>query len=275
MSHFFLEIGFDLHGFSGGTMDTVSIKALSNLREMRLFLAGFERATGVILRISAAHDRSSLHISNPAHCRLAVPLVIGGKHVATFVSNPIAVAAVCDRRKEESTRYTTSDGHRPPLQLTEEQFRGCEQLVSLFARHFSAFANRHLTSVHSDDPPKVRLAKEYIRQHACNSITIDKIAHHVGMSADHLRRIFGKSTGMTLTECIQRVRIVKAEELLADHSRRVIDVAFASGFESVPHFNRVFKSCTGKTPKAFRISLHLNTPGVSRSFLDKKKSDHE
>jgi AraC-like DNA-binding protein len=43
--------------------------------------------------------------------------------------------------------------------------------------------------------------------------------------------------------------------LLHDPSRRVTDVAFDAGFQSIPHFNHLFKRYTGLSPKGYRASL--------------------
>ena len=40
-----------------------------------------------------------------------------------------------------------------------------------------------------------------------------------------------------------------------DPNVRVTDVAFATGFQSIPHFNHLFKRYTGLTPNGYRASL--------------------
>jgi AraC-like DNA-binding protein len=40
----------------------------------------------------------------------------------------------------------------------------------------------------------------------------------------------------------------------SDPARRVSEVVYESGFESIPHFNRVFKRYTGLPPTAYRAA---------------------
>jgi len=66
-------------------------------------------------------------------------------------------------------------------------------------------------------------------------LDFDELAVHV--SRFHFCKIFKKSTGMTLTEYVARIRIEKAMAMIADPSLRITEVVFASGFGSIPQFN--------------------------------------
>ena len=52
-------------------------------------------------------------------------------------------------------------------------------------------------------------------------------------------------------------RVAEARRILSDPARRrdkLIAVAFASGFASLPSFNRVFRDAQGEAPSAFRAA---------------------
>lgn len=66
--------------------------------------------------------------------------------------------------------------------------------------------------------------------------------------------IFGTSPGKWLLQ----KRLEFACELLNASEETVADVAIKSGFESVTHFNRVFKEKNGVTPMKFRAGTHLD-----------------
>jgi len=100
----------------------------------------------------------------------------------------------------------------------------------------------------------VHRAHEYIHTHFHDPIYIAEIARRVGFCTDHFGRVFRSSTGVTFTSYVARVRVEKAKELLTTTQRRVSDVAFACGFESIPHFNRAFKRQTNQTPQAYRAA---------------------
>jgi AraC-like DNA-binding protein len=84
--------------------------------------------------------------------------------------------------------------------------------------------------------------------------------------------MFSRATGLTFTQYVQRARTEKAKELLADREQRVSEVAFASGFQSIPHFNRVFRRLTGIAPTTYRANLFKAVSRNVESYLGKKKS---
>jgi AraC-like DNA-binding protein len=60
---------------------------------------------------------------------------------------------------------------------------------------------------------------------------------------------------MTFSEYVARCHVDRARQLLHDPDLRVTEVAFAAGFQSIPHFNHTFKRYTGLSPKRYRASL--------------------
>ena len=47
----------------------------------------------------------------------------------------------------------------------------------------------------------------------------------------------------------------KAKNLLLNPNLRISEVAYEIGFQSLTHFNRVFKKITGQSPTEFRSKL--------------------
>ena len=56
-------------------------------------------------------------------------------------------------------------------------------------------------------------------------------------------------------EFVARTRIEKARHLLQNPKLRVSEIAFEVGFQSLTHFNRVFKNVVGESPTEFRARL--------------------
>ena len=110
-------------------------------------------------------------------------------------------------------------------------------------------------------PPRQTAA--LIPSHAEEAITLKQVLQHVNANRFHFCKIFKKTTGMTLTEYVARVRVVKAKALLADPSRRISEVVFAAGFGSIPQFNNVFKRFVGMPPSAYRATLRAQPPSGS------------
>jgi transcriptional regulator GlxA family with amidase domain len=59
-------------------------------------------------------------------------------------------------------------------------------------------------------------------------------------------------TGLTPNEFLNRLRIQSASDLLRSTNKSMIDLAFASGFQSLSAFNKQFKRYTGLSPREYR-----------------------
>jgi YesN/AraC family two-component response regulator len=67
--------------------------------------------------------------------------------------------------------------------------------------------------------------------------------------------MFKKATGLTFTDYLGRIRVEKAKNLLLNPHLRVSEIAYTVGFQSLTHFNRVFRKLTGESPTDFREKL--------------------
>jgi AraC-like DNA-binding protein len=66
-------------------------------------------------------------------------------------------------------------------------------------------------------------------------------------------RYFKQATHLTFTEFLNRYRIKQAQRLLL-LNKKVSEVCYDCGFESVSYFNRVFKEITFLTPLEYKRS---------------------
>ena len=62
-------------------------------------------------------------------------------------------------------------------------------------------------------------------------------------------------SGVNFTEYVSRIRIENARNLLLNPNLRVSEIAYEVGFQSLTHFNRVFKKVLGQSPTDFRGHL--------------------
>ena len=75
------------------------------------------------------------------------------------------------------------------------------------------------------------------------------------MSRRYLSDLLKQETGKTTTELIHIYMISEAKNRLKAEDQNVTELAFALGFESVPHFSRLFKKETGYSPNQYRKNL--------------------
>lgn len=79
-----------------------------------------------------------------------------------------------------------------------------------------------------------------------------KLARLVGSSEHHLSQAINLETGENFFDYVNGFRVEEAKRLLAATGESVIDIAFASGFNSKATFNKAFKNLTGLTPTEYR-----------------------
>ena len=72
------------------------------------------------------------------------------------------------------------------------------------------------------------------------------------MSYRNLSRIFASTEGRTIENYFTALRIERIKELLLDGQLPLSEIAFVTGFSSVPHLSTRFKQATGMTPTQFR-----------------------
>ncbi|MEA4889809.1 MAG: AraC family transcriptional regulator [Clostridiaceae bacterium] len=92
----------------------------------------------------------------------------------------------------------------------------------------------------------------YINNHYQEPLTLPHLASHFHMSPFYLCKIFRASTGFTIIEYLNQVRIKEAQSQLRQSRGSVLDIAGAVGFGSISHFGRVFKENTGVSPLVYR-----------------------
>jgi AraC family transcriptional regulator of adaptative response / DNA-3-methyladenine glycosylase II len=83
---------------------------------------------------------------------------------------------------------------------------------------------------------------------------LEQLAADLGLSDRQLRRAVRREFGVSPVELAQTARLLLAKRLIAETRLPMIDVAFASGFESVRRFNGAFRTHYRLTPSAMRRS---------------------
>ncbi len=98
-------------------------------------------------------------------------------------------------------------------------------------------------------------AREYIIEHFSEGCSLQRIAAEVNLSPNYLHTAFKEAFGETPYAYVTRKRIEKAKRLIAAGRESMLTIALETGFCSQSHFNKVFKSHTGMTPKEYRSSI--------------------
>jgi AraC-like DNA-binding protein len=82
------------------------------------------------------------------------------------------------------------------------------------------------------------------------------LAHDLAIEPHQLSRFLNIHLHTTFSTLINSYRVDEAKELLIrEPTHTVLDIAFASGFNSKASFNRIFKRVTGMTPSEYRLKM--------------------
>jgi LacI family transcriptional regulator len=100
--------------------------------------------------------------------------------------------------------------------------------------------------------PLVVQAARFIADHACDPISVQDVARHVGYSYRRLHERFEQATGRLLHDEIRRVQLNRARLLLTETSTPVHKIAQACGWQNGKQIDRIFKQHEGMTPMAYR-----------------------
>lgn len=98
----------------------------------------------------------------------------------------------------------------------------------------------------------VRKALLVLEKSVSEQPLIDSIAEQAGTSTRQLERRFQKALGTTPMTALRRMKMLRAQKLLATTDMRVIDIGLECGYESASRFSAVFKHEVGETPGEYR-----------------------
>ena len=129
------------------------------------------------------------------------------------------------------------------------------KLLAIFAQHLAMLSNQVVVQHENSEPPVIARAKEYINEHQTENLRLGHVAKACNTSTFYFCKMFKKVTGINFTDYLSRVRIEKSKNLLLNPNLRVSEIAFEVGFQSLTHFNRVFKKILGQSPTEYRSQL--------------------
>ncbi len=142
---------------------------------------------------------------------------------------------------------------------TPGKSRRVTDLAQLFA---SYIVDKYITAVaekpdfHSGLPIwRLRKVEDHVREQLADEISTETLAELVELSPFHFSRVFKQATGMSPLQFVTRERISRAQQLIRETSRSLIEIALEVGYTSPSHFAKVFRRVTGTTPKEFRTAL--------------------
>jgi AraC-like DNA-binding protein len=139
--------------------------------------------------------------------------------------------------------------------VSQKRLDSVSSLLAIFADHLSMKSNQIAVQTANAEPPVIAKAKQFIIEHHTEDLSLGQVAEAVHTSVFYFCKLFRKVTGTTFTEFVSRTRVERAKNLLLNPNLRISEIAYEVGFQSLTHFNRVFKKIVGESPTEYRGHL--------------------
>jgi AraC family carnitine catabolism transcriptional activator len=127
--------------------------------------------------------------------------------------------------------------------------------------------------------PAVRAAIDLIEAQIGEPRPVPEIARKIGISQRQLERQFKRAMGCSVVQFGLLLRLQHARVLLISTKLGVLEIAAASGFNSLSHFAFAFRKCFGRRPSEYRLAWPEHEtaphwPGTLAKFLDTLEVKH-
>ena len=167
-------------------------------------------------------------------------------HVAEITPNSIKqIQALFQKllyiNSQGSTEYTNT-----------ENLLNTAQLLQLLSKETKNVHETPNPSIYQAYYGKIMKITKYIEQNHSGEISLSDVADLFKIDKFQLSRAFKEIMGIPFVSYVNNIRINRAQRMLIETNAKITSIAFACGYDSSTHFERVFKRSTGMTPTQFR-----------------------
>ena len=99
---------------------------------------------------------------------------------------------------------------------------------------------------------RVLASAAYMKDHPDRALDLETLASMAGVSMSHYCALFRALTGQSPKRYFTRVRMIRAQQLLATTADSVKIISDRLGFDDPLYFSRVFRLVHGMSPSEFR-----------------------
>lgn len=153
---------------------------------------------------------------------------------------------------DKATEKLLHDAYFQTRSVEPERYASMIILLQSFAEQLNRHAESLAIIEEGSEPAAIAKARRYIHSHLDDPLPLGAVAHEAGLSESHFCRLFKESTGLTLTDYVNRCRVEWAKKELLKPEKRVSEIAFEVGYQSLSQFNRSFARIVGSAPTAWR-----------------------
>jgi AraC-like DNA-binding protein/ligand-binding sensor protein len=234
-------------------------------------LAEKSRACAACLQTQQKLSETATHEAKTVTCQAglcdtAVPVRMGGQLIGFLTTGQVFRKKPTEAQFNRTIKLLAgwgvqTDGKKmreayfDTRVLSARQHESTVKLLTIFAEHLSMVSNQILVREQNAEPPVIARAKQFIAEHQTEELSLEQVASAVHTSKFYFCKMFKKVTGINFTDYLSRLRTERAKNLLLNPNLRVSEIAYEVGFQSLTHFNRVFKRVLGRSPTDYRNQL--------------------
>jgi LacI family transcriptional regulator len=228
------------------TADTSRIEASGLLHQEVLseWLLSLEKPIGVI----ACNDIRALQLLNAAReSKIDVPddvAVVG-------IDNDTILCNLADPPLSSVEHDTRRIGFEA-ASLLDKMMRGYVPTEERLLIDPLRVVTRQSSDVLAIRDTEVAAAMKFIRERACDGISVDDVVATVPVSRSTLERRFIKGVGRSIKAEINKVRIRQIKELLINTDYKLGAIANKVGFAHAEYMSVLFREAVGITPGQYR-----------------------
>ena len=173
-------------------------------------------------------------------------------NVLTLLGMPSAWTSIDNSLTTASIRLVKEFALKKPGWTVAMQADICSVIFQLIRRGANRLRPDIMLSSFSD-VPRLLPVFQHVEENLHNpEFSVNSMARCANLSEVQFRKIFRKMTGDSPLRFVRRRRVERACSMLYASDDSVTNIAEACGFSDAPFFHRVFKACTGVTPRHYR-----------------------
>jgi LacI family transcriptional regulator len=202
------------------------------------------------------------------------------QHLGVKVPDQVAVLATGDddllcaltHPPLSSIGVRAADAGRLAFELIEARWRRPSTRPAVHPLGDFRVTERASTELLAVEDRAAAAALRLIRERACNGVSVDELARAAGLSRRMLELRFKAATGGTIHAEITRVRLARAQALLAESDLLVAEIAERCGYGEPQRLCEAFARAGLPSPKAWRAARRAGATQGSLTTRKKRRS---
>lgn len=169
-------------------------------------------------------------------------------HKVELHGEPVGFISVSGYLGEPHPPESADDGRRKYLKEGMPPQKLCQSVIPPLARMFELLLSQIPQNKEYDEFNRILAFISERRSSVC----LDDICKSFHCSPSHVSHMFKKRSGMTLSAYCSKLRLEDSKSILLSTDLPVTEAAYASGFNDVSYFIRIFRQAYGVTPLRWR-----------------------